>query len=103
MSAESPSGRSEAIVYVVDDDLSVPEGLERLLYAARWQVETFAPADKRCFSEFGGQEFERSGTREGKLKINDRSAWIAFSRHERSQGNLTLAGSIVRTTGLFSP
>lgn len=46
MSAESPSRRSEAIVYVVDDDLSVREGLERLLHAARWQVETFASAQE---------------------------------------------------------
>jgi FixJ family two-component response regulator len=46
MSAESPSRQSEAIVYVVDDDLSVREGLERLLHAARWQVETFASAQE---------------------------------------------------------
>jgi FixJ family two-component response regulator len=46
MSAESPSHRSEAIVYVVDDDLSVREGLERLLHAARWQVKTFASAQE---------------------------------------------------------
>jgi FixJ family two-component response regulator len=46
MSAESPSRRPEAIVYVVDDDLSVREGLERLLHAARWQVETFASAQE---------------------------------------------------------
>src|SRR3984885_7887446 len=44
MSAESPSQASKAIVYVVDDDLSVQEGLERLLHAAGWEVETFASA-----------------------------------------------------------
>jgi FixJ family two-component response regulator len=44
MSAESPSQESKAIVYVVDDDLSVQEGLERLLHAAGWEVETFASA-----------------------------------------------------------
>ncbi len=44
MSAESPSQTSKAIVYVVDDDLSVQEGLERLLHAAGWEVETFASA-----------------------------------------------------------
>ena len=46
MSAESPSRPSEAIVYVVDDDLSVREGLERLLHAAGWKVETFASAQE---------------------------------------------------------
>jgi FixJ family two-component response regulator len=44
MSAESPSRPSEAIVYVVDDDLSVREGLDRLLHATGWKVETFASA-----------------------------------------------------------
>jgi FixJ family two-component response regulator len=44
MSAESLSPASKAIVYVVDDDLSVREGLERLLHAAGWEVETFASA-----------------------------------------------------------
>jgi FixJ family two-component response regulator len=44
MSAESPSQASKAIVYVVDDDPSVREGLERLLHAAGWEVETFASA-----------------------------------------------------------
>jgi FixJ family two-component response regulator len=44
MSAESRSQASKAIVYVVDDDLSVQEGLERLLHAAGWEVETFASA-----------------------------------------------------------
>ena len=46
MSAESPSRPSEAIVYVVDDDLSVREGLERLLHATGWKVETFASAQE---------------------------------------------------------
>jgi FixJ family two-component response regulator len=36
--------KSKAIVFVVDDDLSVREGLERLLHAAGWEVETFASA-----------------------------------------------------------
>jgi FixJ family two-component response regulator len=44
MSAESPLPKPKAIVYVVDDDLSVQEGLERLLHAAGWEVETFASA-----------------------------------------------------------
>jgi len=44
MSAESLSPASKAIVYVVDDDLSVREGLERLLHTAGWEVETFASA-----------------------------------------------------------
>jgi FixJ family two-component response regulator len=44
MSAESLSQASKAIVYVVDDDPSVREGLERLLHAAGWEVETFASA-----------------------------------------------------------
>jgi FixJ family two-component response regulator len=46
MSAESPSRPSEAIVYVVDDDLSVREGLDRLLHATGWKVETFASAQE---------------------------------------------------------
>lgn len=33
-------------VYVVDDDLSVREGLERLLHAAGWEVETFPSAQE---------------------------------------------------------
>src|ERR1700682_5459203 len=44
MSAESPLPKSKAIVFVVDDDLSVREGLERLLHAAGWEVETFPSA-----------------------------------------------------------
>ncbi len=36
--------RSEATVAVVDDDLSVRRGLERLLMAAGYRVETFASA-----------------------------------------------------------
>ena len=46
MSAASLSRPSAAIVYVVDDDLSVREGLERLLHAAGWKVETFASAQE---------------------------------------------------------
>jgi len=44
MSAESNSRQSKAIVYVVDDDLSVRQGLERLLRTIGWEVETFASA-----------------------------------------------------------
>jgi FixJ family two-component response regulator len=44
MPAESPSPESKAIVFVVDDDLSVREGLERLLKAVGWRVQTFASA-----------------------------------------------------------
>ena len=46
MSAEWPSHESKAIVYVVDDDLSVRQGLERLLHAVGWKVETFASAQE---------------------------------------------------------
>jgi FixJ family two-component response regulator len=46
MSAESPLPKSKAIVFVVDDDLSVREGLERLLHAAGWEVETFPSAQE---------------------------------------------------------
>jgi len=46
MSAESPLPESKAIVFVVDDDLSVRQGLERLLHAAGWTVETFASAQE---------------------------------------------------------
>jgi FixJ family two-component response regulator len=46
MSAESPLPKSKAIVFVVDDDLSVREGLERLLHAAGWEVETFPSAQQ---------------------------------------------------------
>ncbi|HWZ76349.1 MAG TPA: response regulator [Candidatus Sulfotelmatobacter sp.] len=38
--------KSKAIVFVVDDDLSVREGLERLLHAAGWEVETFPSAQE---------------------------------------------------------
>lgn len=44
MSAESPLPESKAIVFVVDDDLSVRQGLQRLLKAVGWEVETFASA-----------------------------------------------------------
>jgi FixJ family two-component response regulator len=37
---------SKAIVFVVDDDLSVRQGLERLLRAVGWKVETFASAQE---------------------------------------------------------
>jgi FixJ family two-component response regulator len=46
MSTESPKPKPEAIVFVVDDDPSVREGLEHLLHAARWEVETFASAQE---------------------------------------------------------
>ena len=46
MSAESPPQGSKAIVYVVDDDLSVREALERLLRTVGWKVETFASAQE---------------------------------------------------------
>jgi len=46
MPAESPSPKSKAVVFVVDDDLSVREGLERLLKAVGWKVETFASAQE---------------------------------------------------------
>jgi FixJ family two-component response regulator len=46
MSAESPLPKSKAIVFVVDDDLSVREGLERLLHAGGWEVETFPSAQE---------------------------------------------------------
>ena len=46
MSAESAFPESNAIVYVVDDDLSVRQALERLLHAVGWKVETFASAQE---------------------------------------------------------
>jgi FixJ family two-component response regulator len=46
MPAASPASESKAIVFVVDDDLSVREGLERLLRAVGWRVETFASAQE---------------------------------------------------------
>jgi FixJ family two-component response regulator len=46
MSAESPLPESKAIVFVVDDDLSVRQGLERLLHSIGWKVETFASAQE---------------------------------------------------------
>jgi FixJ family two-component response regulator len=46
MSAESSLLGTKAIVYVVDDDLSVREGLERLLRTVGWKVETFASAQE---------------------------------------------------------
>jgi FixJ family two-component response regulator len=46
MSAKLPSRPSRATVYVVDDDLSVREGLERLLRSAGWKVEIFASAQE---------------------------------------------------------
>jgi FixJ family two-component response regulator len=46
MSAESPLPESKAIVFVVDDDLAVRQGLERLLRAVGWKVETFASAQE---------------------------------------------------------
>ena len=46
MSAESPLPEPNAVVYVVDDDLSVRQALERLLHAVGWKVETFASAQE---------------------------------------------------------
>ena len=46
MPAESPLPESKAIVFVVDDDLSVRHGLQRLLKAVGWEVETFASAQE---------------------------------------------------------
>ena len=44
MSAEKPVPESEAIVFVVDDDVSVREALESLVRSAGFKVETFASA-----------------------------------------------------------
>jgi len=44
MSAESPLPESKAVVFVVDDDVSVREALERLLRVVGFDVETFASA-----------------------------------------------------------
>jgi FixJ family two-component response regulator len=44
MSAEKPVPESEAIVFVVDDDVSVREALEGLVRSAGFKVETFASA-----------------------------------------------------------
>jgi len=46
MTAELPLPESKGIVFVVDDDLSVREGLERLLRAVGRKVETFASAQE---------------------------------------------------------
>lgn len=46
MSTESAQPKPEAVVFVVDDDLSVREGLERLLHATGFEVETFASAQE---------------------------------------------------------
>ena len=46
MPAELPLSESKGIVFVVDDDLSVREGLERLLRAVGRKVETFASAEE---------------------------------------------------------
>jgi FixJ family two-component response regulator len=46
MSAESPLPEFEAIVFVVDDDLSVRRGLARLFRTVGWKVETFASAQE---------------------------------------------------------
>jgi FixJ family two-component response regulator len=44
MRAEKPMPESEAIVFVVDDDVSVREALESLVRSAGFKVETFASA-----------------------------------------------------------
>jgi FixJ family two-component response regulator len=46
MSAESPLPEPNAIVYVVDDDLSLRQALERLLHSVGWKVETFESAQE---------------------------------------------------------
>jgi FixJ family two-component response regulator len=46
MSIESSLLGSKAVVFVVDDDVSVREGLERLLLAVGWKVETFGSAQE---------------------------------------------------------
>ncbi|MBV9275475.1 MAG: response regulator transcription factor [Verrucomicrobia bacterium] len=46
VSAESPLPKFKAIVFVIDDDLSVREALERLLRSVGWSVETFASAQE---------------------------------------------------------
>lgn len=46
MPAELPLPESKGIVFVVDDDLSVREGLERLLRSVGRKVETFASAQE---------------------------------------------------------
>jgi FixJ family two-component response regulator len=40
------SRQSKAVIAVVDDDLSVREGLESLIRSAGWRVETFASAQE---------------------------------------------------------
>jgi FixJ family two-component response regulator len=42
MSVEKPMPESKAIVFVVDDDVSMREALESLLRSAGFKVETFA-------------------------------------------------------------
>jgi FixJ family two-component response regulator len=44
MSAEKPVPQSQAIVFVVDDDVSVREALESLVRSAGFKVETFPSA-----------------------------------------------------------
>src|SRR5260221_11107963 len=44
MSVEKPALESRAIVFVVDDDLSMREALESLVRSAGFKVETFASA-----------------------------------------------------------
>ena len=44
MSAEKPVPESKAIVFVVDDDVSMREALESLVRSAGFKVETFASA-----------------------------------------------------------
>ena len=36
--------QTDAIVFVVDDDISIRESLEGLLHCEGWQVETYASA-----------------------------------------------------------
>jgi FixJ family two-component response regulator len=46
MMAPTPKSLQKAIVFVVDDDVSVRESLELLIQFAGWQPETFASAEE---------------------------------------------------------
>jgi FixJ family two-component response regulator len=46
VSRSSPVSHAAAIVFVVDDDVSVRESLEALIRSAGWQPETFASAEE---------------------------------------------------------
>jgi FixJ family two-component response regulator len=44
MSGEKPGPESKAIIFVVDDDVSMREALESLIRSVGFKVETFASA-----------------------------------------------------------